>query len=159
MAQTQNTNVNRFGGVLRDIGSAIGDMFGGGKLDADQVASIEVEFGLLGYIAGADSIITTGEAHVVNQIMDEMHLSTRARDLAHEAFTRGRKREINVARELRRHLSLHAAESAETEHLFDGLFRVASADGRIRPREKAALEQITTELGLPLSLLKARLTA
>ena len=136
-----------FGAMLRDLRTAIGEMLGGGKLEPEQAATVEVVFGLLGYLAGADSIVTTHEAEFTNQLMDELNLSTRARDLAHEAFARGRKREIEINVEINRFLSIHPKGSTEAKHLHDSLYRLAAADGRLMPREKIVLDQITAALG------------
>lgn len=146
MAHTEN-QPHGLGAMLRDLGSAIGEMFGAGKLDPEKAATVEVVFGLLGYLAGADSIVTTHEAEFTNRMMDELKLSTRARDLAHEAFTRGRKREIELNVEINRFLAIHPKGSAEAKHLHDSLYRLAAADGRMQPREKLVLEQITGALG------------
>ncbi|MEO8673109.1 MAG: TerB family tellurite resistance protein [Tahibacter sp.] len=146
-----------FGSLLKDFRSAFGEMFGGGKLDPKQETTIEVMFALLGNLAGADSIVTTHEAEFTNQMMDEFQLSTRGRDLAQDAFTRGRKREIDVDHELKRYLSLYRTGSPEVERLYDALLRLAAADGRLRPGEKILLEKITVGLGYPIATLAARL--
>lgn len=138
---------NRFGSMLRDLGASIGALLGAGKLEPEQAVSVEVAFGLLGYLAGVDSIVTSHEAEFVNQLMDDLQLSTRARDLAQQAFTRGRKREIDVAAEVGRFLQIYPQGSSETHRLHDALYRLAAADGRLQPREKAFLDAITARLG------------
>jgi DnaJ like chaperone protein len=143
--------------VIRDFRTALGDLFGGGRLEPEQETSVQVIFGLLGYLAGADSIVTTHEAEFTNQLMDEFDLSTRARDLAHIAFARGRKREIDVETEVRRYLLVHPKGSPEVERLYDALLQLAAADGRLRPGERAMLEQVTKTLGFSPETLNARL--
>lgn len=138
---------SRFGSILRDLGASIGELLGAGKLEPEQAVSVEVAFGLLGYLAGVDSIVTSHEAEFVNQLMDDLQLSTRARDLAQQAFTRGRKREIDVAAEVGRFLQIYAQGSSEARRLHDALYRLAAADGRLQPREKAFLDTITARLG------------
>lgn len=138
---------SRFGTILRDLGASIGDLLGGGKLEPEQAVSVEVAFGLLGYLAGVDSIVTSHEAEFVNQLMDELKLSTRARDLAQQAFARGRKREIDVDEELDRFLQSYPRGGGEARRLHDALYRLAAADGRLQPREKAFLDAATAKLG------------
>ncbi|MBL8299997.1 MAG: TerB family tellurite resistance protein [Rhodanobacteraceae bacterium] len=138
---------NRFGAVLRDLGASIGELLGGGKLEPEQALSIEVAFGLLGYLAGIDSIVTSHEAEFVNQLMDELQLSTRARDIAQQAFARGRKRDIVVDTELDRFLKTYPRGGGEARRLHDALYRLAASDGRLQPREKALLDAIATKLG------------
>ncbi len=138
---------SRFGSLLRDLGASIGELLGGGKLEPEQNASVEIAFGLLGYLAGIDSIVTSHEAEFINQLMDDLQLPTRARDLAQQAFTRGRKREIDVDREVGRFLQMHPPGSANARRLHDALYRLAAADGRLQPREKTFLDATTAKLG------------
>lgn len=138
---------SRFGAILRDLGSSIGELLGGGRLEPEQTLSVEVAFGLLGYLAGVDSIVTSHEAEFVNQLMDELQLSTRARDLAQQAFARGRKRDIAVEAELDRFLQTYPRGGGEARRLHDALYRLAAADGRLQPREKAFLDTVTAKLG------------
>ena len=138
---------SRFGAILRDLGASIGELLGGGKLEPEQAISVEVAFGLLGYLAGVDSIVTSHEAEFVNQLMDELQLSTRARDLAQQAFARGRKREIGIDAELDRFLQTYPRGGGEARRLHDALYRLAAADGRLQPREKAFLDTVTAKLG------------
>ena len=137
---------SRFGAILRDLGSSIGDLLGGGRLEPEQAVSVEVAFGLLGYLAGVDSIVTSHEAEFVNQLMDDLQLSTRARDLAQQAFARGRKREIGIDAELDRFLATYPRGGTEARRLHDARYRLAAADGRLQPREKAFLDAVTAKL-------------
>lgn len=148
MAHAENpVQGSRFGAILRDLGSSIGELLGGGRLEPEQTLSVEVAFGLLGYLAGVDSIVTSHEAEFVNQLMDELQLSTRARDLAQQAFARGRKRDIGVEAELDRFLQTYSRGGGEARRLHDALYRLAAADGRLQPREKAFLDTVTAKLG------------
>ena len=78
---------------------------------------------------------------------DKLQLSARGRDLAQQAFTRGRKREIEVAEEIGRFLATYPRGGGEARKLHDALYRLAAADGRLQPREKAFLEDVTRQLG------------
>ncbi|WP_313918402.1 TerB family tellurite resistance protein [Tahibacter sp.] len=148
MAHGENPALgSRFGAMLRDLGASIGELLGGGKLEPEQNVSLEIAFGLLGYLAGVDSIVTSHEAEFVNQLMDDLQLPARARDLAQQAFARGRKREIDVDADVDRFLQMHPPGSANARRLHDALYRLAAADGRLQPREKTFLDAITTKLG------------
>jgi DnaJ like chaperone protein len=147
------------GAVMRDIRMTLGDLFSGGKVDKDQELIIEVLFGLLGQLARADSIVTSHEAEFVNDLMDELQLSNPARQVAMEWFERGRQKKIDMATELTRFLAVHPKGSAETGRLFDSLVRLAAADGRVRPREREFLQELTIRLGFEAQTLEARLHA
>ena len=150
-------DLSRSKGIMGEVRSLFSDLFGGGKLTPTQELTIEVLFGLLGYLAGADSIVTSHEAEFTNQMMDELDLTARARDVAHDAFTRGRKRQIDIDTEVQRFLTVHPKGSPEVGRLYDALLRLAVADGRVRPAERIFLEKVTLSLGYTRDALTARL--
>lgn len=146
-------------GILRDLRSAVGDLFTGGKLAEDRKVPVEVLFGLIGYVAKADGIVTSHEAEVVNALMQQMNLPSGGLALASDAFERGKMRQIEVAGEVARIRALHPVGSPELAQLFDTLVRVAHADGRLFARERAALEEIGLALGLEPDDLARRIEA
>lgn len=144
-------------GVLRGIGAALGELFTGGKLEPRQEVLVQVSFGLLGYLAGADSIVTTHEAEFANHLMDEMALPANGRDMAQAAFVAGRQRKIDVDAEMKRFLATFNTGSSEVIKLYDALLQLAIADGRVRPTERIFLEKVTKGLGFSPQALAARL--
>ena len=143
--------------VLRDVRAALGEMFGGGKLDAKQEVSVEVLFGLLGVLSRADGVVSDIEAHFTNELMEELDLSTSARKLATEAFGRGIHKKLNVDTEAKRFLAVFSQGSAEVDRLYESLLRMAAVDGTIRRGERMFLEQITTGFGYSPAQLDVRL--
>lgn len=146
-----------FGGILRDLRGAIGELFTGGKLDEQYHMPVEVAFALIGWLAKADSIITSHEAEFVNGLMEELNLPTQGKAIASAAFDRGRLRQIDVREEAQRFLEKYPRGSVELNRLFDTLLRLAAVDGRIFARERAALEELTAALGFSQETLNARL--
>lgn len=144
-------------GMLRDFGQALGGLFGGGSLLPERQVSLEVLFGLLGYLAKLDSLITSHEADFINGLMDQLKLSIREREVASEALQRGRNREIVLSDEFRRFRAVNPPGSAECERLYDALVKLAAADERLRPKERQFLETATVELGFDLAELDQRL--
>jgi hypothetical protein len=145
------------GAVLRDLRGAIGELFTGGKLDEQYHMPVEVAFGLIGWLAKADSIITSHEAEFVNRLMDELNLPTQGRAIASAAFDQGRLRKIDVNQEAQRFMAKYPRGSVELNRLYDTLLRLAAVDGRVFARERTALEQLTTALGFSQETLKLRL--
>lgn len=145
------------GGVLRDLRSAVGELFTGGKLPKEREVPIEVLFSLIGYVAKADSIVTSHEAEFVNTLMDELDLPSGGRALANAAFERGRQRAINIDQEVTRIADVHARGSSELLQWLDTLIRVAMADGRLFPRERSTLEEVAAALGFSTETLNLRL--
>lgn len=143
--------------LLSGLKHTLGDLFHGGKLDAELEVMVEVLFGLAGYLARADSIVTTQEADFVNRLMDELDLPTRGRQLALDSFARGRLREIDLQHQTQ--LFLQTYGRAEVDRLYDALLGLAAADGRIRPREREFLQEITIRLGYDADVLDRRLQA
>ena len=146
-------------GLLKDLKLAVREIFAGGKIDENQQVSLQVVFGLLGYLARADSIVTDDEAAFLNNLMDDMDLSLSARKIAVEAMNRGKARQIDIAVELERFLSVHPAGSPEVGRLYETLLNLAGSDGRVRPREREFLEQVTAGLGFTPDILDSRLDA
>ena len=133
--------------VLRDVRNALGEMFGGGRLDAKQELSIEVLFGLLGVLSRADGVVSDIEAHFTNDLMEELNLSTSARKLATEAFSRGSHKKLKVDTEIQRFLATFPRGSNEVDRIYESLLRLAAVDGTIRRGERMFLDQVTTGLG------------
>ena len=153
------SNNTGLGGVLKDLRGAIGELFTGGKLDTQYHMPVEVAFGLIGWLAKADSIITSHEAEFVNKLMDELNLPTQGRAIANAAFDRGRLRQIDVRTEAQRFLDLYPKGSVELNRLYDTLLRLAAVDGRVFARERVALEELTSALGFSKETLAMRLEA
>jgi DnaJ like chaperone protein len=144
-------------GVLRDVRIALGEMFGAGKLDAKQEVSVEVLFGLLGALSRADGVVSDIEAHFTNELMDELNLSTSARRIASEAFSRGTNKKFNVDADVTRFLQTFPRGSSEVDRIYESLLRLAAVDGTIRRGERMFLEQITAGFGYDASQLDIRL--
>lgn len=143
--------------VLRDLRSWVGELFTGGKLPKEREVPVEVLFSLIGYVAKADSIVTSHEAEFVNSLMDEIALPSGGRALANEAFERGRLRKIDIVRETERIKALYPAGSTELLQWLDILIRVALADGRLFPRERETLGEIAGALGFSAETVRLRL--
>ena len=145
-------------GMLRDLGNMLGGLFGGGEVSPERQTTLEVLFGLLGYLAKLDSLITSHEADFINHMMDQLSLNMRERELVSVALQRGRNREIDLTAEFKRFRDLHKPGSAESEQLYDALLQLAVADERLRPKERQFLETATAELGFDPSELDKRLS-
>ncbi|MEM9303001.1 MAG: TerB family tellurite resistance protein [Pseudomonadota bacterium] len=145
--------------TLKDIGNALAGLFGGGKPDPERQMHLEVLFGLLGYVAKLDSIITSHEAEFINELMDQLKLSMNERKVAMAATQKGRAREIDIAVEFGRFSAVHPPGSAESEQLYSALVQLAAADERLRPKERLFLEVATEKLGYRAEELDRRLNA
>lgn len=146
-----------FRGVFNDIRLLLADLLGLGKPDAEQQMVIEVFFGLMGYVAKADRLVSSHESNLADRIMDDTDLSLAGRRIAMEAFHRGMHRNINVQAELLRFTDAFPAGSGQNERLYDVLLRLAASDGRLDQREYDTMVPITKGLGLPAETLDARL--
>lgn len=147
------------GGVLRDLRGALGGLFSGGTFDEARRVPVEVSFGLIGWLAKADGVVTSHEADFANRLMDELGLPTGGKAVAHAAFVRGQQRQIEVGAEIGRFLAVHPKGSPEVGRLYDTLLRLVAADGRVFARERTALETLTDAFGFPRALIDARLEA
>lgn len=159
MSSSESTSPPPPGGpdLLRQLRGVLGELFGGGRIDADQQTTLEVLFALLGAMAQADSIVTSHETEFVNALMDELVLSSQARSIAKDAFERGRQKKVDAEAEARRLLARFGAKSTQVEQVYDAILRLAAADARIRPRERELLEKVTQALGFEAHALAVRL--
>lgn len=153
-----NTDAGKgFGGMLRGLGSRVGALFGGGSVDAGQQLRIEVFFGLLGYLAKSDGIVTSHESDYVNELMNTFKLPLKGREIAHHAFERGRHGQLDVQAEVQRFLAAHPHGSAECQELYTTLLQLAASDGRFYPREQTALESLVVALGYSAADMRAHM--
>jgi DnaJ like chaperone protein len=144
--------------VMREVRLALGD-FIGGRLEPSQEVMLQVLFGMLGALAQADGLVSTEEATYTNTLMEELELGARARQLATEAFQAGRRRQMDLEKEIQRFLISFPHGSVEVDRFYDSLLRLAAADHRIRPGERQFLERVTIALGFAADKLDARLEA
>jgi DnaJ like chaperone protein len=149
-------NTGALAGVFRDVRLAFADMFSG-KLEETQELTLEVLFGLLGALAQADGLVTSEETAFVNQLMDELELATIGRQVATDAFNRGRRRQIDVDKEIDRYVARFPLGSQEVKRLHNSLVSLAAADQRLRPGERVFLEHVTRKLGFKPELLDVKL--
>ena len=149
---------NTIGGLIKDFGQSLGELFGGGKPDPRRDVGLQVGFALLGYLAKLDSLITSHEADFINSAMDNLKLKIRERELASEALQRGRNREIDLHEEFARFRAEYKPGSPESEQLYSALITLATADQRLRPKERQFLELATAELGYAAEELDRRVS-
>lgn len=147
------------GSMLKELGNSLGGLFGGGNVSPERQTTIEVLFGLLGYLAKLDSLITSHEADFINGLMDELKLNIREREMASSSLELGRNRMIDLPQTYARFRALHPAGGEQCTKLFDALVRLAAADERLRPKERSFLEQAAVELGFDIPELDRRLSA
>ena len=147
-----NTNT-----LLRDLSGFSKNLFFCGKLAKEREVPVEVLFCFMGYVAKSDSIVTSHEEAVTSAVMDELDLPLGGMALAHAAFERGKSHKISVSDEAARIRAIHPAGSPELLDLLDTLIRVALADSRLFPRERAALDEIGFALGFDVDMVKLRL--
>lgn len=146
-----------FSGALLDIRLLLTDLLGLGKPDPEKQMVIEVFFGMMGYLAKADRLVSSHESNLANLVMDEINLSLAARRIAMEAFDRGMRKDIHIHAELLRFTDAHAAGSPEAVRLHNVLVRLVAADGRLNPGEYELMKQIGDDLGIPVETLDAKL--
>ena len=144
-------------GMMRELRLTLNEVFSGGKLEPEQELTVQVLFGLLGYLANIDSIVTDHEVQLINGLMDELELPIQARQRALEVLSKGRKKEIDVGQEIGRYMQTFAHGTPEVDFLYNALLKLAASDGRIRPREREFLQEVTVRLGYTADDLEARL--
>lgn len=145
-------------GIWKQIGGMLGGMFGGGLSDEEKV-EVEVLFGLIGFLAKSDGLITSYESDFANKMMESLKLTLGGRERALNAFESGRSAGYDVEAEIARFSKLHPSGSDGMERLFEALLRLSLSDGRMYRRERDALERVATAFGLSKDSLEKRLRA
>ena len=114
-----------------------------------QAAFFTATFSVMGHLAKADGQVTRDEIRLAAQVMDEMRISGRHRQIAQRLFREGRAPDFpldEVLDQLRR----ECRYSAHLVTMFvEILLHAAFADGDLHPRERALLEGICVRLHLP----------
>ena len=152
-----STRFDGFGGALLDIRLLLTDLLGLGKPDPEKQMVIEVFFGLMGYLAKADRLVSSHESNLANTLMDEINLSLAARRIAMESFDRGMRKDIHINAELLRFTDVHKAGSSEARRLHNVLVRLVASDGRLNPDEHDLMKQVGDDLGIPIESLDTKL--
>lgn len=145
-------------GMWQQLGGMLGGMFGGGLSDKEKV-EVEVLFGLIGFLAKSDGLITSYESEFANKMMETLKLTLGGREKALNAFERGRTTGYDVEAEVARFTALHPSGSDEMERVFEALLQLSLSDSRIYRRERDALERVATAFGLSNDSLEKRLRA
>ncbi len=152
-----STRFDGFGGALNDIRLLLTDLLGLGKPDPEKQMVIEVFFGMMGYLAKADRLVSSHESNLANRLMDEIDLSLAARRIAMESFDRGMRKDIHIDAELLRFTDVHNPGSSEAERLHNVLVRLVASDGRLNPGEYDLMKQVGQDLGIPVEVLDEKL--
>ena len=144
--------------VFAQVKEALGGIFGRG-LSAERRMEVEVTFGLIGFVAKADGLITSYESEFTNKLLDQLELNLDGRAVAMAAYDQGRTMGFDVETCVKRFLDKYPAGSEEMERLFESLLRLALSDDRVYPRERQALERLAAAFEVSVKSLDQRLAA
>jgi DnaJ like chaperone protein len=144
-------------GMWQHLKNTVGGMFGVSGLTAESKLEVEVLFGLIGFLAKSDGLITSYESEFAAKLQDDMHLNTAAVEIARAAFDRGKSPGYDVESEAHRYLGLHKQGSESFERMFDALLGLSLSDDRVYPRERQALERVATAFGVSIKALDQRM--
>lgn len=145
-------------GMWHNVKHMLGGLFGSGLTD-DRRMEVEVMFGLIGFLAKADGLITSYESEFTNKLLDELGLNLDGRAVAMAAYDEGRKPGYDVEAAVARFTAVHKLGSDQMADLFESLLKLSLSDGRVYPREKMALERLAKAFGIPQKALEQRLEA
>jgi DnaJ like chaperone protein len=145
-------------GVWQHVKSVFGGMLAS-SLTPDKLMEVEVLFGLIGFLAKSDGLITSYENDFSDRLLDELHLNKKDRDRVADAYTEGARAGYDVEAAVARFSAQHALGSEQMENVFETLLRLALSDGRVYPRERMALERLAAAFGVTVKSLDQRLAA
>src|SRR5689334_3593289 len=113
--------------IFAQVKEALGGIFGRG-LSEERRMEVEVLFGLIGFLAKSDGLITSYEAEYTNKLLDALELNLDGRAVAMGAYDSGRTAGYDVEGNASRFLAKYPAGSEEMEKLFESLLRLALSD-------------------------------
>ena len=142
--------------MFAQVKEALGGIFGRG-LSEERRMEVEVLFGLIGFLAKSDGLITSYEAEYTNKLLDALELNLDGRAVAMGAYDQGRTAGYDVEGNASRFLAKYPAGSEEMEKLFESLLQLALSDDRIYPRERQALQRLAAAFGVSDKSLDQRL--
>ena len=143
-------------GMWKSVKNALGGFFGPNLSDARRM-EVEVTFGLIGFLAKSDGLITSYESEFTNQLLDHLELNLDGRAIAMGAYDQGRTKGFDVEAAVTRFTAQYPTGSDEMERLFDSLLRLSLSDGRVYPREREALVRLAAAFGLSEKQLDERM--
>jgi DnaJ like chaperone protein len=145
-------------GMWHNVKHMLGGLFGSGLTD-ERKMEVEVLFGLIGFLAKADGLITSYESEFTNKLLDELELNLDGRGLAMAAYDLGRKPGFDVEAAVARFTAVHKLGSDHVHNLFESLLKLSLSDGRVYPRERMALVRLAKAFHIPEKSLDQRLDA
>ena len=153
-----NQHADEGHGMWRNMKDALGGLFGSGLSDERRM-EVEVLFGLIGYLAKSDGLITSYENDFTAKMLDDLQLNNAAAEIAMGAFRQGTVHDFDVEGQVARFTAVHKLGSDEMAGLFESLLKLSLSDGRVYPRERMALERLAKAFGIPVKSIDQRLDA
>jgi DnaJ like chaperone protein len=148
---------NEHGGLWHSVKNTLGGLVGASGLTQDRRTEIEVLFGLIGFLAKSDGLITSYETEFTNNLLDHLDLNIPAREIAMAAYDAGRTAGYDVEQAAHRFSALYKIGSDEFHSLYESLLKLSLSDGRVYPRERMALVRVSAAFGLSEKVLDERL--
>ena len=141
----------RFGALGISLGLALGHLLDmtvlRKRIQAGSSKLASTVFHLMGYIARVDGQVSTQEVALGEQVFDQFGLQDEARRLAVAQFNLGRAEQFDPQPILAEFVQHFGLRSHHAEQVLVALIAIASADGEIKPSERAALKTIAVTLG------------
>lgn len=110
-------------------------------------------FAVMGAVCKADGRVSEAEIRVVEQLFARLHLSGEARQVAQQAFNRGKAPDFDLDGEVRRFAQAARGQPMLLQMFLQIQLSAVAADGQIHEAEHALLLRIARGLGLPESEL------
>lgn len=121
---------------------------GESRSQADHIRLIEVTFSLMGYISRGAGRINEDHIRQAENVMDTMHLDVERKQIAINAFNRGKSENFDLHAELSDIRSLIRDNVALIGYLFEIQVEIALADGELSPGEHERLLNIADIFGI-----------
>ena len=150
------------GGFIGYVAGYVFRQFIVGSLQVAQSTLLESTFSIMGALCKADKVVTRAEIKAVEQIFGMLRLQGESRELAKDAFNRGKQPGFDLDAAVDQFAQISRGRAPLLQLFLQLQCMAVAADGRIDPAEHAMLVRVARRLGLSeadVSQLEALLRA
>lgn len=128
-------------------GLAMDETLGVGATERVQSAFFTATFSLMGYVAKSDGKVTRDEIELAEQVIRQLHLNGKQRQVAINLFNEGKKDEFPVHEVLLQFKKECLRRRNLIQMFLEILIATAFADGLLDPKEEKILYGVAADLG------------
>jgi DnaJ like chaperone protein len=136
------------GGLIGYVAGQVARKLLIGGLQIAQTALVESVFSVMGALCKADNVVSRDEIQAVEQIFGMLRLNKEQRDLAKQAFAKGKRPDFDLDAAVDKFAAISRGRAPLIQLFLQLQVMAVAADGRVHEAEHAMLVRIAVRLGL-----------